>query len=52
MVLSTRYEPAFSTAKLGLADQLAVIDLEDLRFSAAQLKAVVAAAMRFAHAHR
>jgi ATP/maltotriose-dependent transcriptional regulator MalT len=45
MVLSTRYEPAFSTAKLALAGQVASIDLEDLRFSAAQLKEVVATAL-------
>jgi ATP/maltotriose-dependent transcriptional regulator MalT len=45
VVLSTRYEPAFSTAKLALANQVAIIDLEDLRFSTAQLKDVVAAAM-------
>jgi ATP/maltotriose-dependent transcriptional regulator MalT len=50
MVLATRYEPAFSTAKLGLAGQLAIIDLEDLRFSAGQLKDVVAAAMHGSHA--
>ena len=53
MVLSTRYEPAFSTAKLALAGQVASIDLEDLRFSAAQLKQVVAAAhARLRRPHR
>jgi len=42
LVLLTRYEPSFSTAKLRLEDQVAELRYEDLRFDMDQLARVVA----------
>jgi ATP/maltotriose-dependent transcriptional regulator MalT len=42
-VVLTRYEPVFQLSRLRLADEVAVIDREDLRFSPEQATAFIAA---------
>ena len=43
VVVMTRYEPSFQLSRLTLADDVALIDREDLRFSPQQAMALIAA---------